>query len=502
MSKSPLRNLSALLLALVFCLGSAGTSWAADNPGAGIYTPTFITETDQPSPWIDCMWASATMLLDKWSAGSLKVDRHVLRAASGDTDGGSSMYDVARGTQKLYGLNLAYSPDGGDPMTWADLLDRLSHGAGAVLGGNYSKLPEHYTRWDPRFAAKENPAHAVYVERYDVANDRVWLMDPLGRGDYDGEWISVANLRAFAYIARGGLVFATASPTVALAPSADGYTFGAFTWRNLPINSREAGFSIPIAKAGPLALPVMAAHLTWTEEQSYPPIPASPTGLQIPVSDDVASTASAGASPGSLEIDSSEFSVVVLESDLPLTLTADGVTLEGELIPPAGSGHYTLTVQLMTDDHPVAEPQTQSLDLFGEWGATYQITAPESASADGSSLPVSVTLTNAGSNSWIQVDNFSPLLHSLKGMVYLEASWDWATKPAATVRMNLSSGESADLDLTMPAPGPGDHTLWLDLRMSDGRTFSSLGMPRGELDITVPGTPSHLLLSQAHQPLE
>ena len=141
------------------------------------------------------------------------VDRRALRAYAYVASGASSLRDVARGTANLLGLHLRYSPDGGDPMTWSTLLTRLARGGGAVLEGAYSRMPRYFQRWDRKFAAS-GPAksgHAVYVERYEPRRGRVWLMDPLGQGDYRGEWISVWDLRRFAAFSRG-LVRAAATP--------------------------------------------------------------------------------------------------------------------------------------------------------------------------------------------------------------------------------------------------------------------------------------------------
>ena len=92
------------------------------------------------------------------------------------------------------------SPGYGDTMTWWQLLDRLAHGGGAVLIGEYSRLPNHYTRWEQRFANRRKSSHAVYIQSYDRVHGKVWLMDPLAGGDYPGEWIDVGTLHRFASI--------------------------------------------------------------------------------------------------------------------------------------------------------------------------------------------------------------------------------------------------------------------------------------------------------------
>ena len=105
---------------------------APEAPGPG-YTPQFVTQTDERPPWNDCLWASGVMLLDKWTHGRLTPAREALRRASGDKVGGSRFSDLARAISRIYGWRPKYSPDGGERLTWNDLLDRLAGGGGAVL---------------------------------------------------------------------------------------------------------------------------------------------------------------------------------------------------------------------------------------------------------------------------------------------------------------------------------------------------------------------------------
>src|SRR3954471_17154812 len=163
------------------------------------YRPAFVTETDS-RPWTDCLWASGAMLLDKWTNGRVTVTRQQLRAASGDHAGGSQFRDMKRAFAK-YGFDLRFSPDGGDAMTWGQLLRRLGKGAGAVVLGDDHKLPGWFARWDYAFWKKkgEKDNHALYIERYDRKHGRVWLMDPLARGDWQGEWISAWAIQQFTW---------------------------------------------------------------------------------------------------------------------------------------------------------------------------------------------------------------------------------------------------------------------------------------------------------------
>jgi hypothetical protein len=160
------------------------------------------------------------MLLDKWTNGRIRVTRQDLRALSDTHAGGSSLADLRVAFGKL-GLDLAYSPGGGARLTWPALLKRLGAGAGAVLLGDDGKMPRRFGRWDPTFWKKTGDAdnHAVYIERYDAGRGRVWLMDPLAPGDWNGEWISVVALRKFAW-SSGGYVSAAVSPPAEVAPFA------------------------------------------------------------------------------------------------------------------------------------------------------------------------------------------------------------------------------------------------------------------------------------------
>jgi hypothetical protein len=188
-----------------------------------------VTETDE-RPWKDCLWASGAMLLDKWTNGQTTRTHQQLRRLSGDLRGGSDLSDLRRAYARL-GIDLTFSPDGGERIGWNTLLKRLANGAGAVLLGDYADLPRWYGRWDYSFwkltkkekASKDN--HAVYIERYDRKRHRVWLMDPLGRGDWRGEWVSVSILRRYAWSSRGALDVAI-TPTARAAPFAGVTTSG------------------------------------------------------------------------------------------------------------------------------------------------------------------------------------------------------------------------------------------------------------------------------------
>lgn len=213
------RTLAAACLVVVTLLGVAPRPAAALEPTRPLpgHRPTFVTETDT-RPWKDCLWASAAMLADKWTNGEIRLTHGELRRLSGDESGGSSFVEMQVAFRKL-GLPFELNGNGDSTLTWDALLARLRNGAGAVVLGDDGDLPRRFGRWDLKFWKKEGEEdnHAVYVEQYDRRRGRVWMMDPLARGPWKGEWISVAALRRFAWF-KGGRVAAITSPTAKAAP--------------------------------------------------------------------------------------------------------------------------------------------------------------------------------------------------------------------------------------------------------------------------------------------
>lgn len=208
-------HLAVVLVLMAVSVSSTAGAGTLERPPApsGSYRPAFVTETDE-IVWTDCLWSASTMFLDAWTRGALVADREALRAASGDLTGGSSLGDLRRGAAAYAGLEVRWSPYGGDPLDWTELLDRLAHGGAAVVLGWYSALPAHYTRWDPRFAGRGEGAsgHSLFVTDYQPATDSLWLMDPLGRGDYVGEWIAASDLRRFVWTTDEGVLYAAVTP--------------------------------------------------------------------------------------------------------------------------------------------------------------------------------------------------------------------------------------------------------------------------------------------------
>ncbi len=79
------------------------------------YRSPFITETDEPA-FTDCQFCAGLMLVAEWTAGEAILDRHGntldavglkrlrerIRVLSGDTEGGASLEDLARGIARRF----------------------------------------------------------------------------------------------------------------------------------------------------------------------------------------------------------------------------------------------------------------------------------------------------------------------------------------------------------------------------------------------------------------
>lgn len=214
------RTFGALVLAIAFLLPAAVPA-VAREPHRPLpnYHPDFVTQREGGASTADCLWASASMLVEKWTAGRITISKDRLRRMSGDMKKGSNFDDLAPVMRKL-GLSGKWSPEGGDYVTWAGLRDRIRKGGGAILLGDYHDLPRYYGRWAPKFWKKKGKKdnHAIYLDRYDGRTDRFWVMDPLAPAGWKGEWIPARYLRAFAWTTGGGGVWAMLTPTAKRAP--------------------------------------------------------------------------------------------------------------------------------------------------------------------------------------------------------------------------------------------------------------------------------------------
>jgi hypothetical protein len=368
--------------AAVAILAAASLLTALPAPAAALepprplpgYRPAFVTETDT-RPWTDCLWASGAMLLDKWTNGDVRVSRQQLRAASGDLHGGSQFRDMKIAFAH-YGFALKFSPDGGERLTWSQLLYRLEKGAGAVVLGDDHNLPRWYGRWDSAFWNKKGKKdnHAVYIERYDKAHGRVWLMDPLGRDGWQGEWIPVWAIKQFTWT-RGGAVFAAVTPTAKAAPFAKVKTSS--TPKLVRSSSTiDAAWSIRTPKRWQFP----GADITAKFVASKDPLLVAAVSPDMPVR---TTAATAKAPKGA-------------------TITVQGKTMRLTAPLPTKPGAYTLHLGIHDRRFGRAVVTAQDVGVFvpGDRRATLRLNVRDAGVEAGAPLRISVNVANTGTLTW------------------------------------------------------------------------------------------------------
>ena len=145
------------------------------------------------------------MLVAEWTDGEAICDRHGntldaaglkrlrerIRVLSGDTEGSASLEDLARGVARRFPdlPPLPRTTSEVDPLrlTFDELWARLQARHCAVLDGNPVKVTD---RSSPlrSMQAKDDYDHAVFIHA--ARGERAFVMDPLGRGRYEGQWVS------------------------------------------------------------------------------------------------------------------------------------------------------------------------------------------------------------------------------------------------------------------------------------------------------------------------
>jgi hypothetical protein len=372
--RSLARSLGAALFSASLLLTALpGSSLALDPPRPlPGYHPTFVTERE-PGPWEDCAWAAAAMLLDKWTNGVTTVSHERLRALSRDKTGGSSFADIQRSFARL-GLQLHWSPSGGDRITWTRLLDRLNHGSGAILLGDYGKLPRRYGRWDPSFWRNTGllDDHALYLDAYDRRTRRILVMDPLAPAGWRGEWIPVSALKKFAWHS-GTALWAATTPTA----------LGA------PFVGVELGQATATGDAA-------ALHVSW-------PVEVAPKGWIAP-GFSASAHVEAISEPDPLATDVAAFPAdpAVARLTVPAT-SAAAHALSAALPLPAKPGIYRVTVALA--DTRFGRPLTTAgpFNLYVPGPRAWSFAVPDQQEIDpGGVARVSFVVANVGTESWAE----------------------------------------------------------------------------------------------------
>ena len=201
---------------------------------------------------VDCTFTSALMLINKITGGQVDVSTpaqvasEVLtwRTVSGglyslaSTNGGGTPNNIVNGADSIYNIQLPYrwGGSGTQSLTWGQLLDWLDEGNGAEVAGAYhqwsSSVNPGFFQYaiEPGFAnSVKGTGHAIYLDRRDPQTGKIWVMDPLGTGAYQGQWIPDDAIHAFLTGPdNGGWVWGTDSAITAELAS-----------------DRVAGFNVP-----------------------------------------------------------------------------------------------------------------------------------------------------------------------------------------------------------------------------------------------------------------
>jgi hypothetical protein len=463
-------------------------------------TPHFVTETND-TKWDDCEWASAAMLIEKWTGE--QVDRRALRAAANVAKGGSSLRDVTRGTDYLLNLHVRYSPGGGDPMTWRQLLARLADGGGAVVEGAYSRMPQWFKRWDRKFAASGSvkSAHAVYVERYQPKRGRVWLMDPLGRDGYNGEWISVNALEYFSYTSSG-LVHAAATPARLPPVSLSSVRLGQPTLSGPLLAGSPATLIVPIAHDRRIQPRLATVRVSTTWEKVDPSLPDGPTQPIAPLAPPPSPASSGpgltpsadpfvgslrGGMEGTLGTSSSgpafASAPIVTGSPQGSALIPGAWNLHTHIVLPSAPGRYRLTLTLRDRSGKVIGPRTVRpfLPMIVSVGGPYQAAFDAPTNIAMADRGVSFGITNTGAAAWVASSGPGGTQRSgvpSASAPHVVADWlfaDGHADPAGAVYLALDPGAIATVALPLSPAPDGAIALRLDLIGPDGGRFSEQG---------------------------
>jgi hypothetical protein len=446
------------------------------------HRPRFVSQTGK-----NCAFASVSMLIDRWTGGATRPNQARLRTASRvPASEGVSFGELSRAVARESGLDLRYSPSGGDPMSWDQLMARLTRGGGAVVGGAYSRLPSHYQRWARGFASlgASGSGHAVYVERYEAGRGggRVWLMDPLAnRSGHRGEWISARALHKFAWSNSKGLISAAATPEP---PVLAGYEFGPAALDEWLIAGGELKVKLPLTtQRGWPKPPSLRLAASWellepeAERSSFQAVSAgAPAGVTVQVGQsgeiDLApiSGGKRGSSRGEEQISvvkpdkASRGSVKLTRSDDPLV---------GVISSPTQAGSYRLTLELRDAEGdkfrkgraPAIEPLT--VHLNGELAADWTLLPLLEEPVQGVLNRVQVDIVNRGSLDWLEHET-----------VTIVASWDTAvgSLPGGSARLELASGGEGVFTVNTLVPSRvSEGTLRLELIDAGGVPLAEFG---------------------------
>lgn len=476
--QGPLPLLLAVVIALAAGLATPAAPARAAGPAAptGEYVPQHVWQMHN-----NCVWAAGEMLLDKWTHGSVRIRQSVLERASGDKKGGSSLYDLSRAVGRVTGLRLRFSPGYGDTMSWWQLLDRIDHGGGAVLIGEYSRLPAHYSRWAKAFARRRDSAHAVYIQSYDRARGRVWLMDPLAGGDYPGEWIPVAALHRFATFEHGR-VMAAATPAHGrpTAPLIDhAYRLGRIKVTGAAVAGSAIGVRVDLAIHDGFPKPPAQRFVGRWIPILAPPAPSTAVRSRAVV--DTASAAGVVAAP-----------VPVAATTASAPDRAGRRGFASAIAVPTVPGRYALYLGLteVGQRTPSRTFPPVIVTVLPPYGAALALPKAVETAA-GARLAIHLSVSNIGTVDWrapaVPTDDPHPVVPAPATLLVL--AWhasDGTNLPGAAVPMELAPGGIARTKVDLVAPDdPGRWTLVADIVNAEHGALSSTGWSAPSMAVLV-----------------
>ena len=138
----------------------------------------------------NCMLASGAMLA-RLGFGIVTTGT-ILRTLQDDQVGGTGLDDLNTAVFRGYGVSFHTGR-----IRLEQLKNLAAAGYGAVIPGDYAKIPVQL-RLQPSFASP----HAIYIDGYYPGSGSTpaayYVIDPLGRGAYDGDWWPASVVDAFA----------------------------------------------------------------------------------------------------------------------------------------------------------------------------------------------------------------------------------------------------------------------------------------------------------------
>ena len=257
-------------------LGAASEALLDDAPPAGTAPlgfprVPFVSQFDGSAfQGANCTLASGAMLARL--AYGIVASGGILRSLQFDQDGGTDLHDLNTAVYRGYGSQLHV---GG--LLPAQLKSILEEGGGAVIQGMYGELPAAL-----QIQQGGSFPHAIYVDGYYPGDSDTpaayYIMDPLGRGSYDGGWwpADVVDEFALAFSGSQRIAAAWAFPPGGVPPPA----IVDPDVPNLPGGEPE---SSPGAGAGASPTPVPSGGLPEGVEpgDDPPPEPPDPSGPPV-----------------------------------------------------------------------------------------------------------------------------------------------------------------------------------------------------------------------------